>query len=113
MTDRITKTFDGKKPKTLMLTSKFHQEIQEIHSYLLSQGPHKKRWWFDEIPSPFSSGNELEFRYYAYEDLVKLIQSILQEYIDKKFHKQIFKQIPKSPLLILKNGKNNIFNLKD
>ena len=63
----------------------FVREIDRIH-FVVKHAPLNQQMPWDLIPKPFSAGDEIALRYFAFEELVILVRSLIQQFVppDKK-----------------------------
>lgn len=85
-----------KKKKQIYLTEMFYNQLEDITKLLFETQPERKILK-RLIPYPYSAGDEIEFRYNAYDDMRLICFEIINQLPYKK-RLELINKIPDSPL---------------
>lgn len=95
----ITNLTGSKERMGIYLPVALKKELEEVNKFLKKVQKGNKIVWFNNLPAPYSAGNELEARYFGYEILLRLVQQIITEYIPLEKQQEYLQQIPLTPIL--------------
>ncbi len=89
---------NNKERINIYIPKDFKIEIEEINKVLRKTQKQYKRLFFNTIPHPYSAGNEISSRYFAFQEMSDLLKNIILEYIPEELTEYYLNKIPKTPL---------------
>jgi len=90
-----------KKPKHILLTKEFSEELEYLSKVLLQTQKERRGILNLQIPFPYSVGDELEFRYKEFTRLSLLCHIIINQYVPEAERMKYRHELLLSPLQIL------------
>lgn len=74
----------------------FIEEIDRIHFIIKKSPANHQLPFFNLIPSPFSAGDEIAFRYWAFEELLVLVKDLIAQFVPADLKTHYSNQLPQS-----------------
>lgn len=83
--------------RAIIFSLAFSEEIDSIKKLLKDSREDRKKY-LKELPYPYIEGFEIEFRYYGFEQLQRLLKEIINDFVPMELKELYLKKILLSPI---------------
>ena len=83
--------------RAIIFSLAFSEEIDSIKKLLKDSREDRKKY-LKELPYPYIEGFEIEFRYYGFEQLQRLLKEIINDFVPMELKELYLKKIILSPI---------------
>ena len=88
---------DERRRRAIIFSLAFSEEIDSIKSLLKDSRTERKKYLKD-IPYPYLEGYELEYRYFGFEQLQRLLKEIINDFVPEELKNLYQQKILLSPM---------------